>query len=107
MNPDGSKTAYQTDGANHQAIATTTGANGKAQGKIIYKLDADGRYESGQVFAPNGSVRFKTRYRYDAAGRLAEETQLGRDDWCGTESSTAMMRRATPPATRFMMAVAG
>ena len=80
MNPDGSKTVYQTNGANHQAIATTTGSNGKAQGKIIYKLDAEGRYESGQVFAPNGSMRFKTRYRYDAAGRLAEEAQLGKVD---------------------------
>jgi hypothetical protein len=80
MNPDGSKTVYQTDGASHRSIATTTGTNGKAQGKIIYKLDPEGRYESGQVFAPNGSLRFKTRYRYDAAGRLAEETQLGKGD---------------------------
>ncbi len=80
MNPDGSKTVYQTDGAKHQATATTTGKNGKGQGKIFYKLDAEGRYESGQVFAPNGLMRFKTHYRYDAAGRLAEETQLGEDD---------------------------
>src|SRR5712691_2664721 len=80
MNPDGSKTVYQTGGSNHRVTATTTGANGKVQGKIIYKLDVDGRYESGQVFAPNGSLRFKTCYRYDAAGRLAQETQLGKDD---------------------------
>ena len=80
MNPDGSKTVYQTDGLNRQTIATTTGANGKVQRKIIYKLDADGRYESGQVFAPNGILGFKTRYRHDGAGRLAEETQLGKDD---------------------------
>ena len=80
MNPDGSKTVYQTGGSNHRVTATTTGANGKVQGKIIYKLDVDGRYESGQVFAPNGSLRFKTCYRYDAAGHLAEETQLGKDD---------------------------
>lgn len=80
MNPDGSKTVYQTDGANRRSTATTTGANGKAQGKIIYKLDASGRYESGEVFAANGTVRFKTRYRYDTAGRLLEETQLAKDD---------------------------
>ena len=80
VNPDGSKTVYQTDGAKHQATAVTTGANGKTQGKIIYKLDAEGRYESGQVFAPNGSLRFNTRYRYDAAGHLLEETQFGADD---------------------------
>ncbi len=79
MNPDGSKTVYQTDGANRRSTATTTGANGKAQGKIIYKLDAEGRYESGEVFAANGSLRFKTRYRCDAAGHLLEETQLAKD----------------------------
>jgi hypothetical protein len=80
MNPDGSKTVYQTDGANHHSTATTTGANGKAQGKIVYKLDANGRYESGEVFAANGSLRFKTRYRYDTAGHLLEETQVAKDD---------------------------
>ena len=79
MNPDGSKTVYQTDGASRGSTATTTGANGKAQGKIIYNLDAEGRYESGEVFAANGSLRFKTRYRYDAAGHLLEETQLAKD----------------------------
>ncbi len=80
MNPDGSKTVYQTDGANHRSTATTTGASGKAQGKIIYKLDASGRYESGEVFAANGTLRFKTRYRYDTAWHLLEETQLAKDD---------------------------
>ena len=80
MNPDGSKTVYQTDGANRRSTATTTGANGKAQGKIVYKLDDQGRYESGEVFTANGALRFKTRYRYDAAGHLLEETQLGKDD---------------------------
>ncbi|MEO7723931.1 MAG: hypothetical protein ABIU29_04470 [Chthoniobacterales bacterium] len=80
MNPDGSKTVYQTDGANHRSTATTTGANGKAQGKIVYRLDGSGRYESGEVFAANGTLRFKTRYCYDAAGHLLEETQLAKDD---------------------------
>ncbi len=80
MNPDGSKTVYQTDGANRRSTATTTAANGKALGRIIYKLDAAGRYESGEVFAANGKLRFKTRYRYDAAGHLLEEAQLAKDD---------------------------
>ncbi len=80
MNPDGSKTVYQTDGANRRSTATTTGANGKAQGKIVYKLDGNGRYESGEVFTAKGVLRFKTRYRYDAAGHLLEETQLAKDD---------------------------
>lgn len=80
INPDGSKTVYQKDGSGRQAIATTTGADGKAQGKIIYKLDSEGRYESGQVFAANGALRFVTRYQYNAAGRLVQETQLGKDN---------------------------
>ena len=80
INPDGSKTVYQKDGISHQAIATTTGADGKALGKIIYKLDREGRYESGQVFAANGALRFLTRYQYNAAGRLVQETQLAKDD---------------------------
>ena len=80
MNPDGSKTVYQTDGPKRQTIATTTGADGKPGEKIVYHLDADGRYESGQVFAPDGTLRFKTRYRYDTAGRLLDETQLAKDD---------------------------
>lgn len=80
MNPDGSKTVYQTDGATRRATATTTGANDKAQGKTVYKLDGNGRYESGEVFTANGKLRFKTRYRYDAAGHLLEEAQLAKDD---------------------------
>ena len=63
-----------------QATATTTGADGKAQGKIVYKLDSEGRYESGQVFAPNGTLRFLTRYQYNSAGRLVQETQLAKDN---------------------------
>ncbi len=80
INPDGSKTVYQTDGVNRQAVATTTDAGGKARGKIIYQLDAQGRYESGQVFGANGALRFKTLYQYDPSGRLAQEMQLAKDD---------------------------
>ena len=80
INPDGSKTVYQKDGSRHEATATTTGTDGKAQGKIVYKLDSEGRYESGKVFAPNGTLRFLTRYQYNSAGRLAQETQLAKDN---------------------------
>ena len=80
MNPDGSKTVYQTNPANHQSIATTTGADGKSRGKVIYRLDAKSRYESGKVFTANGALRFKTLYKYDADGRLAEETQIAKDN---------------------------
>jgi hypothetical protein len=79
INPDGSKTVYQKDGLSHKATATTTGVDGKAREKIAYRLDREGRYESGQVFAPNGTLRFKTLYQYDAAGHLAQETQLAKD----------------------------
>jgi YD repeat-containing protein len=80
VNPDRSKTVYQTSGANHQTIATMTGADGKGRGKIIYKLDDAGRYQSGQVFATNGDLRFKTLYAYDTTGRLTQERQLAKDD---------------------------
>ncbi|HEY1581599.1 MAG TPA: hypothetical protein VGF73_00710, partial [Chthoniobacterales bacterium] len=41
--------------------------------------DGLGRYESGTVFGPDGTLRFKTAYKYDPAGRLTEEAQLGKD----------------------------
>jgi len=79
INEDGSKTVYQTDIANHQTLATTSGSDGKTRGKIVYELDDAGRYKSGQVFGPKGDLCFKTRYEYDPAGRLLRETQLTRD----------------------------
>lgn len=79
INPDGSKTVYQKDGAAHRATATTTAADGKPRGKIVYQLNSDGRYETGEVLTANGTLRFKTRYQYNAAGRLLAETQLGKD----------------------------
>ena len=80
MNPDGSKTLYQTDNVKQETIATEVGANGKTRRKILYKLDAAGRYESGQVFGSDGKLRYKTKYQYDSAGRLERETHLTKDD---------------------------
>ncbi|HEY3600831.1 MAG TPA: hypothetical protein VGK72_02640 [Chthoniobacterales bacterium] len=80
MNPDGSKTLYQTDNAKQETIATEVGANGQTHRKILYKLDAAGRYESGRVFGADGKLRYKTQYQYDSAGRLQRETHLTRDD---------------------------
>lgn len=80
LNPDGSKTVYRVDSAKHESIAITTTAGGKPGGRIVYKLDAEGRYESGQVFAANGTFRFKTLYRYNTAGQLAEESHLDKSD---------------------------
>jgi hypothetical protein len=53
--------------------------DGKVRGRIICKLDGSGRYESGQVFAANGALRFKTLYQYDTASRPAKETHVARD----------------------------
>ncbi len=75
VNSDGSKTVYQTNSVMHEATATTTDQGGQVKGKVVYKLDADGRYETAQILGPHGALRFKSRYRYDEQGRLAEEIQ--------------------------------
>jgi hypothetical protein len=80
LNNDGSRTVYQFDNAKHQATATTSEADGKARGKIIYEIGENGRFLSGAVFGPDGSLLFKTLYKYDAAGRLERETHLAKDD---------------------------
>src|SRR5260370_5087052 len=80
LNADGSRTIYQFDNAKHEAIATTTDANGKPRGKIVYQIGDAGRFISGIVFGPDGRFLFKSTYKYDAAYRLEEETHLGIDD---------------------------
>lgn len=80
MNDDGSHTTYQYDVANHKAVATTTSEDGKERGKILYTLDDQKRFASGEVFGADGKLRFKTSYKYDTAtGRLASETQLDKN----------------------------
>ena len=76
VNPDGSKTIYQTDRAKRETVATNLGADGKTRGKTTYKLDGAGRYESGEIFGADGKLRMKTKYEYDVAGRLLSETQF-------------------------------
>ncbi len=80
MNPDGSKTVYQTNGANHQTVATTTGAEGEGARENHLQTRRRRPLQSGQVFAANGNLRFKTLYAYDTTGRLTQETQLAKDD---------------------------
>ena len=80
MNADGTRTAYEFDGPNHRATATTTTREGKTIGKIRYVLDEAGRFASGDVYGPDEQFRFKTLYKYDAAGKLLQETHLGADD---------------------------
>ena len=75
MSADGSRTVYEFDDAQHKAIATTTGEDGKLREKIRYDIDEAGRFSSGTIFGPDGHFRFKSRYKYDGSGRLEEETQ--------------------------------
>ena len=75
MHPDGSRTVYKFDNAQHKALATTTDPDGKLRETIHYELDEAGRFSSGEISGPDGRLRFKSRYKYDDAGRLLEETQ--------------------------------
>jgi hypothetical protein len=75
MHPDGSRTVYKFDNAQHKAVATTTDSDGKLRETIHYELDEAGRFSSGEISGPDGRLRFKGRYKYDDAGRLLEEAQ--------------------------------
>src|SRR6266699_6161516 len=75
MHPDGSRTVYNFDNAQHKAVATTTGQDGKLRETIRYVLDDAGRFSSAEVSGPDGHLRLKSRYKYDDAGRILEETQ--------------------------------
>ena len=80
VNADGSRTVYKFDDAQHKALATTTGEDGKIREKIRYEMDDAGRFSTGMVFGPDGRLRFKSQYKYDGAGRLQEETQSAEND---------------------------
>src|SRR6266567_8608381 len=68
MHPDGSRTVYNFDNAQHKAVATTTDPDGKLRETIRYDLDEAGHFSSAEISGPDGRVRLKSRYRYDAAG---------------------------------------
>jgi len=80
LNPDGSRTTYETDTANRKSTAVTTGADGKVRERINYELDENGRFSRGEVLGPKGQFRFFARYKYDANNRLSEEVHLDKDD---------------------------
>jgi len=80
LNSDGSRTVYQFDNSKHEATATTTDEEGRARGKVVYRINDSGKFLSGVVFGPDGKFVFKTVYKYDAAGRLEEETHLTKED---------------------------
>ncbi len=79
MHPDGSRTVYKFDNAQHNAVATTTDPDGKLRETIRYELDEAGRFSSSEISGPDGRLRFKSRYKYDDAGRLLEESQSAGD----------------------------
>jgi hypothetical protein len=79
MHPDGSRTVYKFDNAQHKGVATTIDPDGKLRETIRYELDDSGRFSSGEISGPDGRFRFKSRYRYDDAGHLLEETQSAED----------------------------
>jgi hypothetical protein len=75
VNPDGSRTTYKFNDAQHKCVAETTSENGKLREKIRYELDEAGRFSSGRSFGPDGKLRFKSQYKYDSAFRMEEESQ--------------------------------
>jgi len=79
MHPDGSRTVYNFDNAQHTAVATTTDPDGKVRQTIRYQLDNAGRFSTGEVSGSDGRVRLKSRYKYDDAGRILEEAQSAAD----------------------------
>src|SRR5215467_10079792 len=79
MHPDGSRTIYNFDNAQHPAVATTTDPDGKVRQTIHYRLDAAGRFSSGEVSGADGRIRLKSRYKYDDGGHILEEVQTAAD----------------------------
>jgi len=79
MHPDGSRTVYNFDNAQHKAVATTTGPDGKTRETIRYELDNAGHFSSAEISGPDGRLRLRSRYKYDDMGRILEETQSAQD----------------------------
>ena len=75
MHPDGSRTVYNFDNAQHTAVSTTTDPDGKVRQTIRYQLDNAGRFSTGEVSGPDGRVKLKSRYKYDDGGHILEEAQ--------------------------------
>src|SRR5215831_20133908 len=79
MHPDGSRTVYNFDNAQHKAVATTTGPDGKIRETIRYELDNAGHFSSAEISGPDGRLRLRSRYKYDDMGRILEEAQSAQD----------------------------
>src|SRR5438045_8188908 len=72
MHPDGSRTVYKFDNAQHKAVATTTDTDGKLRERIRYELDEAGRYSSGEISGPDCRMSFKSCCKFDDGVRLLE-----------------------------------
>src|SRR6266550_3157063 len=79
LNADGSRTTYETNGAAHKTVATTTGKDGKLREKISYDLDENGRFARAEISGPKEQFRFFAQYKYDGSNHLVEETHFGKD----------------------------
>jgi hypothetical protein len=79
MHPDGSRTVWNYDNAQHKAVATTTDQDGKVRETIRYDLDSAGRFSNAEISGGDGRVRLKSRYKYDDGGRILEEIQSAQD----------------------------
>jgi hypothetical protein len=75
MHPDGSRTVWNYDNAQHKAVATTTDQEGKVRETIRYDLDPAGRFSTAEISGGDGRIRLKSRYKYDDGGRILEEIQ--------------------------------
>jgi hypothetical protein len=106
LNADGSRTIYQFDNAKHEAIATTTDANGKPRGKIVYQIGDTGRFVSGIVFGPDERFCSKayTNMMRPAGSKkrhTSEKTTLS-----STRLSTSTIQRGNRSATQFSIRLA-
>jgi len=101
MHPDGSRTVYKFDNAQHKAVATTTDPDGKLRETIRYELDDAGRFSSSVISGSDGRLRFKSRYKYNDAGHLLEETQAPKTARFCIRSFTVTTHRANRPAIQY------
>src|SRR5438067_11999548 len=63
MHPDGSRTVYNIDKAQHTAVSTTTDLHGIIRQTIRNQLDIAVRLSSVAISLPDGRVRLKSRQK--------------------------------------------
>src|SRR5207237_9739143 len=106
MNADGSRTVYEFDDAQHKAIATTTGEDGKLREKIRYDIDEAGRFSSGTIFGPDGHFRFKSRYNTIALVVWRKKLKAQRAEPFSTRLFTATIRPVSELVIRSLIQMA-